>query len=84
MQMQNTKAFNPVNGTKTTTDTTYTLTGLDLTKSHTITVQAGDTWWKAEEGMGSYDKMAGFNWTVKGLSVQVGEGSGMTFVCMEP
>ena len=71
----NTKAFNPVNGTKTTTDTTYTLTGLDLTKSHTITVQAGDTWWKAEEGMGSYDKMAGFNWTVKGLSVQVGEGS---------
>lgn len=72
---ENTKAFNPVNGTKTTTDTTYTLTGLDLTKSHTITVQAGDTWWKAEEGMGSYDKMAGFNWTVKGLSVQVGEGS---------
>ena len=61
----NTKAFNPVNGTKTTTETTYTLTGLDLTKSHTITVQAGDTWWKAEQGMGDYDKMAGFNWTVK-------------------
>ena len=72
----NTKAFNPVNGTKTTTDTTYTLTGLDLTKPHTITVQAGDTWWKAEDGMGSYDKMAGFNWTVKGLSVQVGESTG--------
>ncbi len=70
----NTKAFNPVNGTKTTTETTYTLTGLDLTKSHTITVQAGDTWWKAEQGMGDYDKMAGFNWTVKGLSVQIGEG----------
>ncbi len=24
--------------------------------------------------MGDYDKMAGFNWTVKGLSVQIGEG----------
>ena len=69
----NTKAFNPVNGTKTTTETTYTLKNLNLNRVHTITVQAGDSWWKAEEGMGSYDKMAGFNWTVKGLSTQVGE-----------
>ena len=60
--------FNPVNGAVTTKDTTYTVKGLDLTKEHTFTVQAGDTWWKAEQTMGTYDKMAGFNWTVKGLS----------------
>lgn len=60
--------FNPVNGAKTTTDTSFTVKGLDLTKSHTITVQAGDTWWKAETSMGTFDKMAGFNWTNKGLT----------------
>ena len=60
--------FNPVNGAKTTTETTFTVKGLDLTKSHTITVQAGDTWWKAETSMGTFDKMAGFNWTNKGLT----------------
>ena len=35
--------FNPVNGAVTTKDTTYTVKGLDLTKEHTFTVQAGDT-----------------------------------------
>lgn len=65
------REFNPVNGSKTTTETTYTVSGLDLTVDHTFTVQAGDTWWKAEEGMGNFDKMAGFNWTVKGLSAEL-------------
>ena len=64
--------FNPVNGAKTTKDTTYTISGLDLTVEHTFTVQAGDSWWKAETTMGTYDKMAGFNWTVKGLSAELG------------
>jgi exo-poly-alpha-galacturonosidase len=62
------KAFNPVNGAKTTKETTYTVSGLDLSKEHTFTIQAGDTWWKAETVMGTYDKMAGYNWTVKGIS----------------
>ena len=68
------KYFNPVNGAKTTTETTYTIKkselpeGFDMTKAHTITVQAGDTWWKAETTMGTFDKMAGFNWTNKGLT----------------
>ena len=39
-----------------------------MTKAHTITIQAGDTWWKAETTMGTFDKMAGFNWTNKGLT----------------
>lgn len=63
--------FNPVNGSKTTTEPTYTVTGLDLTKDHTFTVQAGDTWWKAETTMGTFDKMAGFNWTNKGLTTEL-------------
>ena len=62
------KDFNPVNGDYTTAETTYTVTGLDLTKDHTFTIQAGDTWWKAAQTMGTYDKMAGFNWTVEGIS----------------
>ena len=68
------KYFNPVNGAKTTTETTYTIKkselpeGFDMTKAHTITIQAGDTWWKAETTMGTFDKMAGFNWTNKGLT----------------
>ncbi len=66
------KEFNPVNGDYTTADTTYTVSGLDFTKEHTFTVQAGDTWWKAAQTMGTYDKMAGFNWTVKGLSTVLG------------
>ncbi|MDO5403321.1 MAG: hypothetical protein Q4F11_07765, partial [Eubacteriales bacterium] len=63
--------FNPVNGAKTTDKTTYTVAGLDLTKDHTFTVQAGDTWWKAETVMGNFDKMAGFNWTAKGISTEL-------------
>lgn len=63
--------FNPVNGKNTTTETTYTVSGLDLTKDHTFTVQAGDTWWKAAQVMGSYDKMAGYNWTVNGISTTI-------------
>lgn len=63
--------FNPVNGAKTTTETTYTVTGLDLSKDHTFTVQAGDSWWKANTPMGTFDKMAGFNWTNKGLSTEL-------------
>ena len=63
------KDFNPVNGDYTTAETTYTVTGLDLTKDHTFTIQAGDTWWKAAQTMGTYDKMAGFNWTVEGISI---------------
>ena len=61
-------------GAKTTTETTYTIKkselseGFDMTKAHTITIQAGDTWWKAETTMGTFDKMAGFNWTNKGLT----------------
>lgn len=76
------KDFNPVNGDYTTDQTTYTVSGLDLTKEHTFTVQAGDTWWKAAQTMGSYDKMAGYNWTVKGISTTVaGESeSSMGFV----
>lgn len=62
------KAFNPVNGAITTSDTTWTISGLDLTKEHTFTIQAGDSWWKAEQTMGNFDKMADFNWTVKGIS----------------
>lgn len=69
------REFNPVNGSKTTTETTYTVSGLDLTTEHTFTVQAGDTWWKAAEGMGDFDKMAGFNWTAKGLSVELKAGT---------
>lgn len=65
------KEFNPVNGDYTTNATTYTVTGLDLTKDHTFTIQAGDTWWKAAQSMGTYDKMAGFNWTVKGISTKL-------------
>ena len=39
----------------------YTVTGLDLTKDHTFTIQPhGDTWWKAAQPMGTY-KMAGFD-----------------------
>ena len=60
--------FNPINGKYTTTATTYTITGLDLTKEHIFTVKAGDTWWKAATTMGTYDKMAGFNWTLNGIS----------------
>ncbi len=53
------KYFNPVNGAKTTTETTYTIKkselpeGFDMTKAHTITIQAGDTWWKAGNNNGS-------------------------------
>lgn len=60
--------FNPVNGKYTTTETTYIVSGLDLTKDHTFTVKAGDTWYKAATKMGTFDKMAGFNWTVNGLT----------------
>ena len=63
--------FNPVNADKTTDKTTYTISGLDLTKDHTFTIQAGDTWWKAAQTMGSYDKMAYYNWTVKGISTEL-------------
>lgn len=61
------KAFNPVNGAKTTTENTYTVKGVDTTVAHTFRVEAGDSWWKAETTMGTYDKMAGFNWTNGGL-----------------
>ncbi len=80
----NSKAFNPVNGAKTTTETTYTLKGLDLTKEHTVTVQAGDTWWKAEDTLGAYDKMAGFNWTVKGLTATIDKGGNTPEVPVDP
>lgn len=71
------KYFNPVNGAKTTEETTYTIKkenlpeGFKATDIHTVTIQAGDTWWKAETTMGAFDKMAGFNWTNKGLSTTV-------------
>ena len=71
------KYFNPVNGAKTTEETTYTIKkenlpeGFKATDIHTVTIQAGDTWWKAETTMGAFDKMAGFNWTNKGLSATV-------------
>ena len=71
------KYFNPVNGAKTTEETTYTIKkenlpeGFKATDIHTVTIQAGDTWWKAETTMGAFDKMAGFNWTNKGLSAAV-------------
>ena len=67
--------FNPVNGKYTTAATTYAISGLDLTKDHTFTVQAGDTWWRAATTMGTYDKLAGFNWTVKGLTATLKAGS---------
>ncbi|MDO5521437.1 MAG: fibronectin type III domain-containing protein [bacterium] len=56
------KEFNQVNGNCTTTDTTYTVKGLDLTKEHTFKVEAGDTWWKAAAGEGP------FHWTFSGPS----------------
>ena len=71
------KYFNPVNGAKTTEETTYTIKkenlpeGFKASDAHTVTIQAGDTWWKAETTMGAFDKMAGFNWTNKGLSAAV-------------
>ena len=71
------KYFNPVNGAKTTEETTYTIKkenlpeGFKASDAHTVTIQAGDTWWKAETTMGAFDKMAGFNWTNKGLSTAV-------------
>ena len=71
------KYFNPVNGAKTTEETTYTIKkenlpeGFKASDAHTVTIQAGDTWWKAETTMGAFDKMAGFNWTNKGLSTTV-------------
>ena len=66
---ESTDTFNPVNGAYTTNKTEITLTNVDTTKSHTITVQAGDTWWKAAKTMGNFDKMASYNWTVKGLKL---------------
>lgn len=66
---ESTDTFNPVNGAYTTNKTEITLTDVDTTKSHTITVQAGDTWWKAAKTMGNFDKMASYNWTVKGLKL---------------
>ncbi|MDO5292324.1 MAG: fibronectin type III domain-containing protein [bacterium] len=54
------KEFNQVNGNLTTTATTYTVKGLDLTKEHTFKVEAGDTWWKAAAGEGP------FHWTFSG------------------
>lgn len=71
------KYFNPVNGAKTTEETNYTIKkenlpeGFKASDAHTVTIQAGDTWWKAETTMGAFDKMAGFNWTNKGLSTAV-------------
>lgn len=59
--------FKPINGTNTTDKTTYAIKGLDLTRNHVFTIQAGDTWWKAAQTMGTYDKMAGYNWTVTGI-----------------
>lgn len=59
------KYFNPVNGAKTTEETTYTIKkenlpeGFKASDAHTVTIQAGDTWWKAETTMGAFDKMAG-------------------------
>lgn len=68
--------FNPVNKANTTTETSYTIKAEDLpadfaTGEHTVTIQAGDSWWKAETTMGTFDKMAGFNWTNKGLTTMV-------------
>lgn len=59
--------FNPVNGAFTTDKTSFKVEGLDLSENHGFTVQAGDSWWKAEEKMGGYDKMASFNWTTFGI-----------------
>lgn len=59
--------FTPINGQYTTNKTTYTVSGLDKKADHTFAVQAGDTWWKAAQTMGTFDKMAGYNWTLKGL-----------------
>lgn len=58
--------FKPVNGDYTTTETTYTIRGLDLSVSHTFKVEAGDTWWKAAQTMGSYEQMADYHWSLTG------------------
>ena len=65
---ESTDTFNPVNGAYTTNKTSITLTDIDTSSQHTITIQAGDTWWKAATTMGTFDKMASYNWTVKGIS----------------
>jgi len=70
-QVGNEVYFNPVNAAYTTKETTYTIKDLDLSKDHTFTVQAGDTWWRAATTMGSYDKMACYNWTNEGLSTSI-------------
>lgn len=53
-------AFNHVNGNVTTEKTSFTVSGLDLTKDHTFKVEAGDNWWKAAQGLGP------FHWTLSG------------------
>ena len=46
--------FNHVNGAYTTEDTTFRLSGLDLTVDHTFKVTAGDNWWRAQKNEAPY------------------------------
>lgn len=52
--------FNHVNGSYTTTQTQYRISGADLETSHTFKVEAADSWWKALNGTGP------FHWTYSG------------------
>lgn len=56
--------FNHVNGTYTTKEKTYTISGLDLSTSHTFRVEAADNWWKALDGSGP------FHWTNSGPTAE--------------
>ena len=50
--------FNHVNGSYTTEDTTFRISGLDLEKEHSFSVTAGDNWWRAVKNEAPY------HWTV--------------------
>ena len=58
--------FNHVNGAFTTKNTTYTVSGLDVTEYHTFRVEAADAWWKALDGSGP------FHWTFSGPTASIG------------
>jgi polygalacturonase len=55
--------FNHVNGSYTTKDTSYTVTGLDMKIPHTFRVEASDAWGKALTGTGP------FHWTNSGPEI---------------
>lgn len=55
--------FNHVNGSFTTKDTSYTVTGLDMKIPHTFRVEASDAWGKALTGTGP------FHWTNSGPEI---------------